>query len=69
MKASIDTIKIEMTYTDGLELRDQLRSMINDISHMSESLTGYFDEANLRELYPKVNEFLKEINVKDELPF
>jgi hypothetical protein len=69
MKTSLETIKIEMTYEDGKQLKEQLLSMINDIKGMSESLSGYFDEANLRETYPKVNEFLQVINVRCELPF
>ena len=69
MKASLETIKIEMTYEDGKQLKEQLLSMINDIKGMSESLSGYFDEANLRETYPKVNEFLQVVNVRCALPF
>ena len=49
--------------------KKQLLAMINDIKGMSEALTGYFDEAKLRETYPKVNEFLQVINVRDDLPF
>lgn len=69
MKASLESIKIEMTYEDGKQLKEQLLAMINDIKGMSEGLTSYFDEANLRETYPKVNEFLNVINVRDELHF
>jgi|GEM_PF-3766391 len=69
MKTSLESIKIEMTFEDGKQLRKQLLAMINDIKGMSESLLNYFDEASLREAYPKVNEFLQAINVSDELPF
>lgn len=69
MKASLESIKIEMTYEDGKQLKEQLFAMINDIRGMSEAFGGYFDEAKLRETYPKVNEFLQVINVRDELPF
>ncbi len=69
MKTSLESIKIEMTYEDGKQLKEQLLAMINDIKGMSEALTGYFEEAKLRETYPKVNEFLEVINVRDDLPF
>lgn len=69
MKTTLESIKIEMTYEDGKQLKKQLASMIKEIKGMSEALMGYFDEANLRETYPKVNEFLGIINVRDELPF
>ena len=48
MKTSLESIKIEMTYEDGKQLKEQLLAMINDIKGMSEALSGYFDEANLR---------------------
>ncbi len=69
MKTSFESIKIEMTYEDGKQLKEQLLAMINDIKGMSEALSGYFDEVKLRETYPKVNEFLNVINVRDDLPF
>ena len=69
MKTSLESIKIEMTYEDGKQLKEQLLAMINDIKGMSEALTSYFEEAKLRETYPKVNEFLNVINVRDDLPF
>jgi len=69
MKTSFESIKIEMTHEDGKQLKEQLLAMINDIKGMSEALSGYFDEVKLRETYPKVNEFLNVINVRDDLPF
>jgi anaerobic ribonucleoside-triphosphate reductase len=70
MKATIETVKIEMTINDAVKLKEELKLMINDISSCSESLAGYFDEAKLRECYPKVNEFLNVLNINnDELPF
>ncbi len=69
MKTSLESIKIEMTYEDGKQLKEQLLAMINAVKGMSEALTGHFEEAKLRETYPKVNEFLNVINVRDDLPF
>jgi hypothetical protein len=69
MKAEINDIKITMTFTDGEELKKQLQAMIHDIECQDEHLTGYFDEAKLRENYPKINELLNVINVRETLPF
>ena len=69
MKTSLESIKIEMTYEDGKQLKEQLLAMINDMKGMSEALPCYIAEAKIRETYPKVNEFLQVINVRDELPF
>lgn len=69
MKAQVNDIKITMTFDDGEELKKQLKAMIHDIEVQEENLAGYFDEANFRELYPKVNEFLNIINVREVLPF
>jgi len=69
MKTSLENIKIVMSYEDGQQLHDQLLAMLKELSKMSESLSDYFDEAHLRETYPKVNEFLQVLNVREEMPF
>ena len=69
MKAELNDIKIVMTYADGVELKEQLQAMIHNIEALEEHLGGYFDESRLKETYPKVNELLHVINVREELPF
>lgn len=69
MKASLDKIKIEMTFEEGVQLKEQIYAMINEVKVTAESLSYYFDEVNLRETYPKVNELLQILNVRDEIPF
>lgn len=69
MKAEINDIKITMTHADGEELKKQLQAMIHDIELQDEYFTGYFNEAKLREIYPKINELLNVINVRETLPF
>jgi hypothetical protein len=69
MKASIDTVKIEMSYIDAQELKHQISSMIADITTITKETAIYFDDVHIRETYPKVNELLSILNTSQELPF
>lgn len=68
MEIKPDTFKIEMTMPELKELRQQLAMMFNDICE--EGLKHGTDiESRLREAYPKVNELLGILDVKEDRPF
>ena len=69
MKVSLDTVKIEMTIDESLKFKIELQKLLAEIKHLS-NMIGQFDEAYIRETYPKINEFLNVINIgNDVMPF
>lgn len=69
MKAELSTIKIEMSYEDGIRLKEEIKSLILDLEKLSDHIGAGPDESDIREEYPKVNELLNVLNVHDKLPF
>lgn len=69
MKAELSTIKIEMSYEDGIRLKEEIKSLILDLEKLSDHIGVGPDESDIREKHPKVNELLNVLNVHDKLPF
>lgn len=70
MKIEVDNLKISLTQEEAKKLVEELNSMINNIKHDSEHLSGYFDETEFREKHPKINEFFSILKVNNnDLPF
>ena len=67
MKAELKDIKITMTTEEGKKLQIELRKLLDTITNEAEQYGCPPDV--FREEYPKLNEFLSVLNVRDERPF
>lgn len=70
MHIKIDTVKIEMTLKEVDSLKSELKGMISELNNLDNELGGYFDEINLSERYPSINNLLSILNIeRNDLPF
>ena len=67
MKAESKDIQITMTIEDGKKLQTELRKLLETITNEAQQYGCPPDV--FREEYPKLNEFLSVLNVRDERPF
>jgi hypothetical protein len=67
MKAETKDIQITMTTDDGKKLQAELRKLLETVTNEAQKYGCSPDV--FREEYPKLNEFLAVLNVRDERPF
>lgn len=72
MKATYENIKLSFSIEEIEQLRKDLHGLINDYAicerEISQGQAHNFEE-KIKETYPKINEFLSILNIKDEFPF
>ena len=64
MKAKIDTIKLQMTYEEAEKLKEEFKSLVDDIVSLSTAT-----DDDIISCHPTVKHFLDVINIEDDLPF
>ena len=67
MKAETKDIQITMTLEDGKKLQSELRKAFEALTNEAQQYGCSPDV--FREEYPKLNEFLSILNIRDERPF
>lgn len=69
MKASVESVKLDMSYRDYVELKTELLFLIDDVRDIATTFGGDFDELEFRAKYPVIFDLIGNLNITEKLTF